>query len=87
MGRTVQPQYHSSTFNRAVGAQQLGTDDAYFRTLRVVEQSIQPVVLDDDGIAVQQHQIITTSLTCRHVGDSAVIELGRIAQHTDTRCL
>ncbi|MNJ21024.1 hypothetical protein D3C77_153690 [compost metagenome] len=87
MGRTVQPQYHASTLDRAVGAQQLGTDDAHFRTLRVVEQRIQPVVLDNDGIALQQHQIIATSMTSRHVVDSAVIELGRITQHADTRCL
>ncbi|MNE02439.1 hypothetical protein D3C80_949150 [compost metagenome] len=86
-GRTTQPQHHACMFDRAVGVQQLSPHDTHFRTLCVVEQRIQPVVLDNYGIAMQQHQIIATSMTSRHIVDGAVIEVGRIAQHADTRCL
>ncbi|MNS70195.1 hypothetical protein D3C72_1035360 [compost metagenome] len=62
VGRPRQAQYRARLFDCAIGTQQLGADDTHLWALSMVEQCLQPVRLHDDRIAVQQHQIVATSV-------------------------
>ncbi|MNH22895.1 hypothetical protein D3C79_827690 [compost metagenome] len=46
----------------AVSIEQLGTDHAYFRTLRLVEQRFDPVGIDHFGVRRQQYQVLPLGL-------------------------
>ena len=83
IGRAAQAEHDAAVLDAAVRVVQLGADDAYFRTLSVVEQGVDPVFVQNGCIVIEQDQVLAAGLRNCKIVDRRIVERVRIAQHAD----